>query len=272
MVAQSIHLGPQETRLLFSLEERDIGVFSTGDAKKILGTGQAACSVLSGLQQKGRVRRIEKGRYMLVPARAGLEGYWSEDYGAIVPLLADEYYVAFLTAMDYWDMTEQFSYTIFIAAPKRRKNPVVKFENLRYQFVTLSEKKFFGVVESDGNAKFSVSCREKTIVDGLMHPQYCGGIPEVAKAMWNARDEVDWDKVVEMAERVKVGVVLQRLGYLADEMGIGGGIGELIRPQVKQNPYQCLDPDAGTAKISTSSPYRLTINMTAEDLLGWVDT
>lgn len=271
MVAQSIRLGPQETRLLFSLEERDIGVFSTGDAKKILGTGQAACSVLSGLQQKGRVRRIEKGRYMLVPARAGPDGYWSEDYGAIVPLLADKYYVAFLTAMDYWDMTEQIPRVVFVATPRRRKNPVVEFGYMKYQFVTLSEKKFFGVVESDGNAKFSVSCREKTIVDGLMHPQYCGGIPEVAKAMWNARDEADWGKVAEMAERTGVKVVLQRLGYLSDVMEIGGGIADAIRSKVKANPYQRLDPDAGGKTMDASREYRLAINMTAEDLLGWID-
>lgn len=271
MVAQNIRLGPQENRLLFSLEEKKLSVFSTGDAKKILGTGPAACSVLSGLRQKGRVQRIERGKYMLVPARAGPDGYWSEYYGAIVPLLADTYYVAFLTAMDHWDMTEQIPYTVFVATPRRRKSPVMRFASMRYQFVTLSEKKFFGVVKSGSTDDFNVSSREKTIVDGLMHPQYCCGIPEVAKAMWNVKDEADWGKVVDMAERTGVGAVLQRLGYLADAMNIGGGIGELIRPKVRRNPYQSLDPYSGGKKISTSSPYRLTINMTAEELLGWMD-
>lgn len=266
-----MRLGPQETRLLFSLEEKDLRVFSTGDAKRILGTGPAAYSVLSGLQQKGRVQRIENGRYMLVPACAGPDGHWSEDYGSVVKILADEYYVGFYTAMDFWDMTEQIIYTVFVATPKRRKTPVVKFGHMRYQFVTLSEKKFFGVVESDTDARFRVSSREKTIVDGLTHPQYCGGIPEVAKAMWHADDSVDWDEVASMAERIGVGVTLQRLGYLSDALEIGGGIGETIRDKVQANAYQRLDPDAGEETTGTSSEYRLAINMTDDDLLGWMD-
>lgn len=185
MAASGVWLGPQETKLLFSLEKKEISVFTAGDAKEILGTGQAACSVLSGLHRKGRVRRISRGKYMLVPAHAGPDGHWSEYYGAVVPALADEYYVGFATAMKFWDMTEQITRTVFVATPKRKKNPVVEFAHSRYQFVTLAKKRFFGIVKAPGSYKFNISSVEKTIVDGLTYPRYCGGMPEVAKAMWN---------------------------------------------------------------------------------------
>ena len=124
----------------------------------------------------GRIQKIEKGKYLLIPSRAGVEGYWAEDAWTVVPYLIDEYYVGFWTAMNYWEMTEQIPYTVFVVTPKRKKNRVLKFGNQRYEFVTLSQKKFFGFIEEKiGKTKFNISSKEKTIVDGLMHPEYCGG-------------------------------------------------------------------------------------------------
>ncbi len=105
--------------------------------------------------------------------------------------------------MSFWGMTEQILHTVFVATPKRKKRRVIGFGNQRYEFVTLSRKKFFGFTEEESNrTKFSISSKEKTIVDGLMHPEYCGGIPEVAKAIWNVRGELDWQKLLEMAKKV----------------------------------------------------------------------
>jgi len=273
MVAQSLQFGPQETKLMLGLEEKEISVFETQDAKKILGTGSAAVNlVLSGLNKKGRVKRIKRGTYLLVPARAGMDGYWTDYYGAVVPHLAGEYYVAFATAMDFWDMTEQISRVVYVATPKRKKNPAIEFIGVRYEFVTLAQKKFFGIVESPGNLKFNVSSREKTIVDGLMHPQYCGGISEMAKAMWDIRKDADWNAVLEMAERTGVSVVLQRLGYLLDKLEMEGDIAESISSKVEGRPYQLLAPYFSSKTVETSRRYRLKVNLDSEHLLGWMDT
>ena len=136
--------------------------------------------------------------------------------------------------MNFWDMTEQIPYTVFVATTKRKRN--LKFANQRFEFVTLSKKKFFGFVEQKANKKesFIISSREKTIVDGLMHPEYCGGIIEVTKAMWNARKEVNWQTVIEMAEKVEINVVLKRLGYLLSILNIEEDISEKTREKIKK--------------------------------------
>ena len=273
MVTQNLQFGPQETKLMLGLEEKEMGVFEICDAKRILGTGPAAVnSVLSGLYKKGRVRRIERGKYMLVPARAGLEGYWSEDYGAVVPHLVGEYYVAFAAAMDHWDMTEQMTRLIYVATPRRKKSPTVDFGFVTYQFVTLARKKFFGIVESPSDTKFNVSSKEKTLVDALMCPQYCGGISEVSKAMWEVREEVDWSLVLEMAERMGISVVLQRLGYLLEALEIEEEIAESISSQVAGRPYQLLAAYYPSKTAETSRRYRLKVNLDSEKLLGWMNT
>ena len=273
MVTQNLKLGPQETKLLFTLEEKEISVFTSKDAKKILGTGSAAVLlVISGLKQKGRIRQIEKGKYLLIPARAGIEGHWTEEARVIVPHLIDEYYVGFWTAMNLWGMTEQIIHTVFVVTPKRKKKRILEFENQRYEFVTLSKKKFFGFVEAKTDKlKFNISSKEKTIIDGLMHPEYCGGIPEVTKSIWNIRDELDWQKLLEMAKKVEINVVLRRLGYLLDLLEIETSISKSIKKNLQGYPYHYLDPISHKKRLEYSKEYGLIINRQKNHLLGWGD-
>ena len=273
-MTQNIRLGPQETKLLFSLERDGTSIFTSGDAKNILGgTDSAVWNVIGGLKRKKRLQKIENGRYLLIPAMAGIEGYWSEDPWIIVPRMIDEYYVGFWTAMKFWDMTEQIPYTVFVATPKRRKNRIVRFGNQKFQFVTVSRKKFFGYVEHKvgRNDHFNVSSREKTIVDGLAHPEYCGGIDEVTKAMWYSGEDADWDEVYRLSKEMGIDVVVRRLGYLLTVLGREENISEKIRMESDRRPYSFLDPTDVKKRISYSKEYRLILNMTKDELLGWME-
>ena len=256
---------------MLTLEEKDQSVFTTDDAKKILKTTDSSVwGILNGLAYKKRIQKIERGRYLLIPAKAGTDGYWAEDSWIIVPHLIDTYYVGFWTAMNFWDMTEQIPHTVFVATTKRKRN--LEFGGQRFEFVTLSSKKFFGFTEekADEGKFFNISTREKTIVDGLMHPEYCGGIPEVTKAMWNIRKDIDWQLVYEMAEKVKINVVLKRLGYLLSILDIEGKISERTK-KIKKYPYQYLDHAAIGEKIENSKEYGLLINRTKNELLDWME-
>ncbi len=273
MVIQSISLGPNEAKLLLTLAEKDTSVFTAEDAKEILQTTDSSAKhILMNLVRKRRLQRIERGKYLLIPEEAGVERFWAEEPWVIVPYLVDEYYVGFWTAMNYWDMTEQIPYTVFVATTKQKKKSSLTFGNQKFQFITLSDKKFFGFVEEKTNkTKFNISTKEKTIVDGLMHPQYCGGIPEVTKAMWNVRKDVDWKEVLEMAKKVKVDVVLRRLGYLLYLLQIEYDISELIIKNLKPYRYHYLDPSTTKKKINYDIAYGLFINRTKDELLGWKD-
>lgn len=273
MIIQNISLGSNEAKLLLTLAEKGISVFTAEDAKEILQTTDSSAKhILMNLVRKRRLQRIERGKYLLIPEAAGVERYWAEEPWVIVPYLADEYYVGFWTAMNYWDMTEQIPYTVFVATKKQKKKSSLKFGNQKFQFITLSDKKFFGFVEEKTNkTKFNISTKEKTIVDGLMHPEYCGGIPEVTKAMWNVRKDVNWKEVLEMAKKLKVDVVLRRLGYLLYLLQIEYDISESIIKNLKPYRYHYLDPSTTKKKINHDIAYGLFINRTKDELLGWKD-
>jgi len=268
-MTQNINL---ESKLLLTLEEEGLSVFTTDDAKEILRTTDPSVwHVLNGLVHKSRIQRIERGRYLLIPARAGIERQWAESPWMIVPRLVDTYYVGFWTAMNYWGMTEQIPYIVFVAITKRKRN--LEFGGQRFQFVKLSSKKFFGFVEERAGKRglFNVSSREKTVVDGLTHPEYCGGIVEVTKAMWNTRKEADWETVLEMAERVGINVVLKRLGYLLSALGIEEKISGKAREKLQKSPRHHLDPITDRGKLGISKEYGLIINRGKDELLAWLD-
>jgi len=269
-MTRSIVLGPQENRLLLTLAEKEISVFSFDEAKDILQTSnQSVRHVLMELTKKGRLQRIQRGKYLLVPEKAGRELYWAESPWVIVPHLIDVYYVGFWTAMNYWGMTEQIPYTVFVATTKRKNS--LKFGNQKFEFVTISKKKFFGFVEEKASKTetFNISSKEKTIVDSLMHPQYCGGIPEAAKAMWNAKDDVNWTTVLDMSKKVGVSVVLRRLGYILNILEIEQNIANELKNTFKG--YHFLDPNAIKERIDYSKEYGLIINRPKNRLLGWGD-
>jgi predicted transcriptional regulator of viral defense system len=103
-------------------------------------------------------------------------------------------------------MTEQSPRTVFVATTKRKRD--VEFGPTRFEFITLSRKKFFGFVEAEiSGGPFNVSTREKTLVDCLAFPKCCGGLDEAVKGAWNGRKKIDFAKTLRFAERYGVDVV-----------------------------------------------------------------
>jgi predicted transcriptional regulator of viral defense system len=268
---EKIRLGSNELKLLFTLEEEDKTVFAAGDAHRILQTSDSSVkNVLYRLRKKGRIEEIERGKYLLVPAKAGYLGSWSEVPFVIVSSLINPYYIAFWSALNYWKMTEQVPRTVFVATTKRKKN--LEYGQTTFEFVTLSKDKFFGFVEQEvADSKFLVSSREKTILDCLMYPRYCGGLDEAVKGIWNGRKEIDFAKTLDLAKRLGISTVIRRLGYILEVLNIEKQIREEIA-STKFPDYRWLDPLAPKRleKSGYSPKYGLMLNRTKEDLTSWM--
>jgi predicted transcriptional regulator of viral defense system len=268
MATRELTLGRNELRLLFTLEKDNKSVFSTDDAKRILKTSEASVwNVLYRLKKKGRVEEIERGKYLLVPARAGYEPSWSEVSLLLVPHLINVYYVGFWTALNYWGMTEQVPRTMFIATTKRRRD--VEYGPTKFEFVTLAKRRFFGFVhERIVGGSFAVSSREKTIVDCLLYPRYCGGLEEAVKGIWNARKDLNFDTLLEFSKRIGVSVVERRLGYVLDVLQIDKKMHSKLALE-KLSGFMWLDPLGPRRALTYSREYGLAINRTKDELTGW---
>jgi predicted transcriptional regulator of viral defense system len=269
---QKLILGDKENRLLLTLEENKKEIFTFQDAQKILQSSNSSVkNILYNLNNKNCIQRIEKGKYLLVPAKAGYDKKWTEEPWIIIPHLIKEYYVGFWTAMNYWGMTEQIPNTFFVVTTKRKRK--LKFGYQKFQFVRFPRSKFFGYTEEvRGKTKFNISTREKTIIDGLMHPEYSGGVSEVAKAIWNSRKELNWKLLYEMARKTKKSVILRRLGYLITILEIKDDTNSIIDLIKKESfkGYRFLDSTESKKISEYSKKYGLMINRTKNDLLAWM--
>lgn len=269
MSITNIRLGPNESKLIFTLEKNGQILFTFKEAKQILETSDSSTwNILSALKQKKRIRQIQKGMYLLSPARSGIEGEWTEHVFTILSkLLGKDYYVGLWSALSYWGMTEQIPQTIYVIVTRQRKN--LRFDNQMIQFVTYSSSRFFGYTqERIGESKFSVSTREKTIIDSLAHLEYAGGISEVAKAIWTAKGELNLNEMIDCAENMGIHAVTLRLGYLLELLDFGKELYEGLLPG-KHMGAPWLDPSSKKNQIEFSGRWGLRINVPQEVTLHW---
>jgi predicted transcriptional regulator of viral defense system len=257
-----------ELKLLFTLEEEGRTVFKFEDARSILAaTDNAVKGVLRRRKEKGRVQELERGKYLLIPARAGIEGTWSEVPYLLVPYLLDTYYVGFWTALNHWGMTEQVPRTVFVATTKRKRN--LSYGPTTFQFVTLSPGKFFGWVEEElGGGTFRVSDPEKTVIDCLHLPHYAGGLREILKGIWEGRETLDFSKLLRYARRFGVNVLIRRLGYILEVLDVAEDVRRRMG-SIDFKGYVWLDPKGPRERLGYSKEYGLILNRTREWLLSW---
>ncbi|KON30185.1 hypothetical protein AC482_04480 [miscellaneous Crenarchaeota group-15 archaeon DG-45] len=253
-------MGALEAELIFTLEREGRTLFTVEDAGEILNTSEEALRVvLWRLASKGRIQRVKRGHYLLVPARAGHETRWSEHIFSFIGEILDEYYVGYWTALSHWGMTEQIPRTVFIATTRRRRDFTYS-DTVPIHYVTVSRHKFFGrATEKIGDHEFHISDREKTIVDSLDLPQYAGGVPEAAKGLLQ---QPDWQRIAEYADRLGNRTVHKRLGYLMEtlELSPPKEVVERLRRGIGSG-YSWLDPTAPKEKIESNPRLRLKINL-----------
>jgi predicted transcriptional regulator of viral defense system len=257
-----LRFGEMELKLIFAFEERNQRTFTTGDAKRILrSTDASAKNVLKRLARKGRAIRIERGKYLFAPMAAGKAGKWGEDSLCLVPALvgAGEYYVGLLTALNYWEMTEQIPLIVYVVT-KKKKKPLSAF-GMKYVFVNMKIGEY-GQEEVRG-VKLNISSREQAILDCLSRPEYSLGIAEVAKAIHAARKEMDWGRLVGLCLMGK-DAVRRRLGYLLEALGEKKRAARLAK---KCRGFVWLDPHAEKKRLGYSRKWGVILNVREQDIL-----
>ena len=106
---------------------------------------------------------------------------------------------------------------------------------------------------------------ERTIIDCLRRPIHAGGITEVAKGIWMAREALNVERLVDYARRLGVGAVVRRLGYLLECYSLANpSVLGYLRTMLTQT-YQRLDPLL-PAEGPHLARWRLQLNVSPEEL------
>lgn len=215
-----VGLSKNESLLLSSLSEKGRNIFNLMDVVAEAKCSYSNAKVLANrLTRKKWIIPLKRGTYLIVPLSAGVKGRYTEHEFIVASHLVSPYYIAYWNALNYHRLTEQTPFTVFVATTKRVKSREVL--DVKYSFITIEKKKFFGFSPvAIGSDRVNISNVEKTLADALDHPEYCGGMGEVAKCFWNAKNRMSPRKIVLYATRMGNRTIIKRLGYLSEKLDL----------------------------------------------------
>jgi len=216
-------VGRQTARLLATLYDRAQSTFTLADAEKITGlSSNLASSLLHKAVGRGLVSRLKPGLFIIVPPELGSSAEYAGNPYLTAVRLAGEApcFISHASAMEIHRMVTQPQLVVFASSLKRIRSR--KLHGNEFRFVLIRPEQYFGIVKHwvTKQQTIDISGLERTVIDGLRQPEYCGGVTEVAKGLWMRHQDMRTAKLVDYALRLRVGAVSRRLGYLLDLYGM----------------------------------------------------
>jgi len=261
-------LGPASAELLLRLSGEGKTIFSIADAQAITRKSyQATAALLSQLVRKGWLVRLVPGKYLIVPLEAGLESIPMADRYVIAREVLDPlpYYISHYSAMELHQMTTQPVNTVYVTVPRQRASRVIA--GVQYRFVYANRRSFWGweSIWATDQEQVRVSDLEKTLLDGAVRPELCGGLAELAKGLWLRKEDLDQERLVVYVRRLGHKAAARRIGFLLETYGLGRPETIAVLQSFANRRYALLDPtlpDAGPYRAR----WRLRINLDPEEL------
>ena len=263
-------LGKISAYLISKLYDNNKHIFTINDAQDIIKKNyNQTTDLLSELVKRKVISRLKSGKFIIIPQEIGnveeFIGNWFIAAREIVN--SPDYYIGFYSAMNHWGMLTQPLVKVFIATPKRQIVP----KQLKGKFVFINiSKKFIWAIKDEWvtqTEKVRISNPEKTILDGLLFPQHCGGITEIAKGFWIIRNRIDFTRLKEYVKRYKKNVIIKRLGYILETLEINeNNLIDNLKKDIN-NRYDLLDPKISSEK-SYKNNWHLIDNIGKEQILN----
>lgn len=267
-------LGRQAAELVTELYERGKPLFSHADVREITGQRPgSARNLASALVRRGIATRLKPGLFMLVPSEMGRAREYLGNPYVVASALAGGagYYLSHASAMDIHRMVTQpqlVVYTTVTHAIRPRR-----IMDTEFRFVLCKPDHLFGTSAHwiTKTRQVQVSDLERTVIDGLKHTGYCGGITEVARGFWMRRGDMDLERLVDYALRLGVGAVIRRLGFLLETFDAGAP-DQIRRLQGRLTAsYALLDPLL-PPEGKFLARWRLRLNVAPDEFMAAVRT
>lgn len=200
--------------------------------------------LLSDMTKRGIIMRIKDGLYHRIPYEQNPDNFfpnWHLTAAAMVQ--PKEYYIGFYSALDIHGLITQPSLVEQVVTQEQIKPKIQQVKNVRFEFITLGEKRFFGYEKNwiDDFHKVKCSDLEKTFLDCLYKPDYAGGITEITKALYKCRKKLHSAKFQDYLENYNTQVVYKRVGFIIDQLGLFSELQSFITGKITSS-FTPLDP------------------------------
>lgn len=218
---------------------------------------------LAAMARRGWLLRARRGLYLILPLEAEpgrpmvVEDPWVLAREAFSPC-----YIGGWSAAEHWGLTEQLFRSTLVVTATNARSRSIKLLGHEFRVFRVHQSRLVGLASVwRGAERVPVSDRERTIIDGLRHPELCGGFRHLADIMreYGSHPEPDFKRLVSVAQKAGSGAAWKRLGYLAEKFWpaerslIDKALRHLTAGYVK------LDPDIGRRGVLVRR-WRLWVN------------
>ncbi len=223
-------VGIELVRLLATEGDR---VFSTSRARELgprVGLKDAYLwEALYHLRRNGWIVALRRGLYALCSAVPGVTPTHEFE---IAMALVEPGAISHWSAMHHHGLTEQAPRKVFVlttnraSVPRRRRAGArqvrdgLRIAGTSYQFVRVRPERFFGTEKTwVGEARVTITDPERTLLDGLAMPQYCGDFAEVLHAFEVRGADLNLPRIIEYALKLDAATA-KRLGWVLERQGV----------------------------------------------------
>ncbi len=222
---------------------------------------------LHHLARSGWVVRLRKGLYAVsgsVPGSSPLHEF------EVAMALVEPAAISHWSALSAHGLTDQPPRRVFVLTTARsvprlrgaragRSDEGYPVGATIYQFVQVKSERFFGIEEVwVHESRIKITDPERTLLDGLMAPQYCGGFAEVLHAFEVRAPKLDLERIINYALKLDAATV-KRLGWILERQGVVSTRLERLR-EVPVKGYRVLDP-TGPRRGPCDARWMIQVNL-----------
>jgi predicted transcriptional regulator of viral defense system len=189
----------------------------------------------------------------------------------IAMALVDPAAISHWSALHHHGLTEQAPRKVFVltttkASVPRRRGVKVNKDRQGYpvgdttcQFVQVKPARYFGTDRVwIGEARVTITDPERTLLDGLTMPQYCGDFAEVLHAFEVRGTDLDLQRIIEYALKLDAATA-KRVGWVLEHQGIDlSKLDRLAALPIKG--YRTLDP-TGPRRGPCDTRWMIQVNL-----------
>ncbi|GHT64435.1 hypothetical protein FACS189451_12050 [Bacteroidia bacterium] len=218
------NISNSESKLLAEFIEQGKNWFSLVDAYALFSdmTENQIRILAKRMTDEGLLMRVREGIYYIIPFEQNSATFMPDWHLLAEPLAGQPYYVGYYSALQIHQLITQPSLKEQIVVNKQIKPSETEIKNVPFQFIYHNSIHFFGYKKTwiDSFNRVWCSDLEKTIIDCLYKPDYAGGIVEIAKAIFTAKEKINFEKLLKYAVQFHSQAVVKRLGYLLELLKI----------------------------------------------------
>ena len=212
--------------------------------------------ILSSLARHGRALRLRRGLYIGI----GLQPEEILTHPFVISTsLIQPSAISHWSALQHHGLTEQIpqivtaSTTQKVVTPSMRdKSPPSQktkhawiIDDIRYEYITIQQKHFFGIekIWLDEHFQVPITDKERTLLDVFIYSKMFGGMGEALGIIENSLANIDIKKLVDYAIQYNKKSLAKRLGWALEYFGVSS---QLLSPLLNVSiSYYCrLDPSS----------------------------